>query len=735
MSKDLEQQNEELRKELSHYKELLQKEEIDPITGLYSKNVFMAKAKQMLVENPEKKFVFIKANIDKFQLVNSFYGFDEGDRLLQYFAHRLKVISVIVEKSVIGHLGADSFVICCSDLPNNGVLHLLEKNIHSIVEGFRNDFKLSVSVGIYHIEDNLMDFSLIHSKSIVALKKSKEQYGEYYTVYDESMNEDSFQKYFVINEMQNAFSEKQFIVYLQPKCNLANGKVVGAEALVRWLHPEKGLISPDNFIPILESNGLISKLDEYVWNQTCLYIRSWIDAGLEPIPISVNVSRVDLHNPDLTKTLLEMLDRNGVEIKYLHLEITESAYSENPYQIIDTVNKLHDLGFFIELDDFGTGYSSLNVLNAMQLDTIKLDMSFIQAQTEDKRSGEIINFIVRLAKQLNLTVVAEGIETSEQLSFLRGIGCEMGQGFYYSRALSKSDFDEYMRNHTFDNKSFKMSDHKLLLDIDDIWFPNSKFNFLFNHFVGALAIYEFKETGGTLLRTNDEYFKVLGYSPEDVSFFRNDITMAVHPDDLQPITKAMSALRKIGKTATVELRTGVRSRKLRYKWIKMHAKVVAAEKDSSIVLISIENIDKEKRANEKLQKAAERRKELENQLSVYKDVGGDGVFTAKIDNGLTLVYANEQFCKMHGITKDYAMKRKATLLDELILPEVKDDAYAYLHNSIKNRESTISVNLRTKTKSNEVKTLFIRGHLNMEGKVPLLEAVVQDASKKATNKA
>ncbi len=400
MNKDLEQENENLKQELARYKELLKKEEIDEITGLYSKNIFFAKAKQMLVENPDKKFVFVKANIDKFQLVNSFYGFEEGDRLLQYFAHRLKMLSVVIPKSVIGHLGADSFVICCSNLPNNGILPLLQKGIHSIIGGFREDFKLSVSVGIYNIEDNYMDFSLIHSKTIVALKKSKEEYGEHYTVYDDSMNEDSYQKYFIINEIQTAFNEKQFDVYLQPKCNLSNGKVVGAEALVRWIHPEKGIISPDSFIPILESNGLISKLDEYVWSVACKYVRSWIDAGLEPLPISVNVSRVDLHNPELIDVLVDMIERNGIEIQYLNLEITESAYSDNPYQIIDTVNKLHDLGFAIELDDFGTGYSSLNVLNAMKLDTLKLDMSFIRAQTEDKKSGDVINFIVRLAKQL-----------------------------------------------------------------------------------------------------------------------------------------------------------------------------------------------------------------------------------------------------------------------------------------------------------------------------------------------
>ncbi len=725
MSKDLEKENEELRNELSRYKELLQNEEIDPITGLYAKNIFFSKAKALLIENPKTKFVFIKANIDKFQLVNSFYGFDEGDRLLQYFAHRLKMFSLVVPKAVVGHLGADSFVVCCSDLPNKGILPLLEKSIHSIVDGFREDFKLSVSVGIYHIEDNYMDLSLIHSRAIVALKKSKEQYGEYYTIYNESMNEDSFQKYFVINEMQTAFHEKQFEVYLQPKCNLTSNKVIGAEALVRWIHPEKGIISPDNFIPILESNGYISKLDEYVWNRACQYIRTWIDTGLTPIPISVNVSRVDLHNPELINTLLDMIEKNGISIEYLHLEITESAYSEDPYQIIDTVNKLHELGFYIELDDFGTGYSSLNVLNAMKLDTLKLDMSFIKAQTEDKKSGDIINFIVRLAKQLKLAVVAEGIETSEQLAFLRGIGCEMGQGFYFSRALPKDDFDEYMRNHTYEIKTIEALDHKFLLDIDDIWFPNSKFNFIFNHFVGALALTEIRDGVGSLLRTNDEYIKLIGYTPDDNTIFSENMKNFVHPEDQIEFERVTKQLNMIGKSEKYTIRGRDFSKKNSYIWIKLHSKVVAAEKGTVITLTSLENVNEEYKAQEKLKRSTKKQKELETQLSIYKDVGGDGVFTGVFDNGFVLEYANEQFYKIHGITKTYAMKHKKTILLDILHPDNHEKVVKYMHKLLQTKATSFTFNLNTLTKSKQIIHLFARGHILYSGSHPKFEVVIQ----------
>ncbi len=333
-----------------------------------------------------------------------------------------------------------------------------------------------------------------------------------------------------------------------------------------------------------------------------------------------------------------------------------------------------------------------------------------------------------MSHNLGMFVVAEGIETSEQLSFLRGIGCEMGQGFYFSRALPKNKFDEYMRNHMLDKKIVSELDFRLLLDVDDIWFPNSKFNFIFNHFVGALALYEFKDTGGTLIRTNDEYFKVLKYTPEDVALFRDDITTAVHPDDLPGVTREMSKLRSIGKTATIELRTGILTKRTRFTWVKMHAKVVAAEKNSSLVLISIENIDKERKALEKLHKAAERRKELENQLSIYKNVGGDGIFSARIQDGIKLEYANEQFCKIHGITKSYAMKKRNTILEELIVPEERESVLQHLENCIANKETKLKVTLSTNTKTNVAITLYLRATITYGMEYPILDAVIQDMS-------
>ncbi|MEG1994533.1 MAG: EAL domain-containing protein, partial [Oscillospiraceae bacterium] len=246
----------------------------------------------------------------------------------------------------------------------------------------------------------------------------------------------------ISNDMNEALKNGQFHVYLQPKFNLHTKEVSGAEALVRWNHPRKGLVPPDDFIPVFEKNGFIQKLDEYVWEKCCQYIRSWLDRGVVPYPISVNMSRVDTLNSQLCDILKEMLDKYNLLPEYLNIEITESAYMENSVQMIETITRLKNIGFKIEMDDFGKGYSSLNMISELPIDKLKLDMSFLQRKRSKMTSESVIKLIVDLAKTLNLTVVAEGIETKDDLLFLQEIGCEYGQGYYFSKPLPINEFED-----------------------------------------------------------------------------------------------------------------------------------------------------------------------------------------------------------------------------------------------------------------------------------------------------
>ncbi|MDD4851475.1 MAG: EAL domain-containing protein, partial [Gemmiger sp.] len=275
----------------------------------------------------------------------------------------------------------------------------------------------------------------------LAAEEIKGKYNLFFWLYDDKIRQKLLDEQFITDCMQTALEQEQFQVYYQAKYNLSNERIAGAEALVRWIHPTKGFLSPGEFIPLFEKNGFIIRLDQYVWEQVCKNLHDWIAAGNAPVAVSVNVSRADIYNPGLTGILQGLIEKYEIPIQYLHLEITETAYTDDPSQILKVVEELHDMGFIIELDDFGSGYSSLNMLAEMPIDILKLDMRFIQVEDEKATGKGILSFIISLAKWLNLAVVAEGVETEKQVASLRTMDCNYVQGFYYAKPLPRQDFE------------------------------------------------------------------------------------------------------------------------------------------------------------------------------------------------------------------------------------------------------------------------------------------------------
>lgn len=284
-------------------------------------------------------------------------------------------------------------------------------------------------------------------RALTACNSIKGKYGISFAYYDDTFRQKTLSEQFILDGMRVALKEKQFVVYYQPKYALSTEEIIGAEALVRWQHPQKGLMSPAEFIPLFERNGFITDLDIYVWDAVCSDLNSWIREGKHIIPISVNVSRTDIYNPELPDILCALTDKYGIPISLLHLEITETAYTEDSDQLINTVNKLIELGFLIEMDDFGSGYSSLNMLSELPINILKLDMSFINESANDRKK-RILRVITYLARELNLPVVAEGVETEKQVLLLRELGCDYAQGYYYARPKSKEDFIKLMQEDT-----------------------------------------------------------------------------------------------------------------------------------------------------------------------------------------------------------------------------------------------------------------------------------------------
>lgn len=361
-----------------------------------------------------------------------------------------------------------------------------------------------MSCGVYVIKDRTMDVSEMYDRAFLAAKNCKGKFVESVAYYDDSMIENMRQEQFIINEVNKAIDEEQFEVFLQPKINLVTDKSYGAEALVRWKHPDRGMISPGEFIPVYERNGIIGRLDQYMWRHVCMLLRRWLDEGKNPNPISVNVSRVNIYNPHLVEILKKLITEYRIPAGLLNLELTESAFMEDQALVMKTMSRLHDIGFKIMMDDFGSGYSSLNVLKDMEVDYLKVDMKFLQQSQKFNSKGEkVITSVIRMAKWLHLPSIVEGVETLEQVDFLKCIGCEYAQGFFYAKPMPIEEYEAFLEQENM-RVTGSFTDENADI-IGEIWNTRSNTGIFFDMLDIPIAIYEYRNNKIELLRANKKY--------------------------------------------------------------------------------------------------------------------------------------------------------------------------------------------------------------------------------------
>lgn len=410
----------------------------DELTGVYNKQAFYAKTKEMLLDNPEKNFDLLRINVERFKVLNDLFGEATGDKLLRYIGKFLKEINLPL--CVSGRLYADNFAVCYE--AGKGDSRRMINTLQMVADSFAINNRTILSFGLYRIDDKTLPVSVMCDRANMALWKAKGNFKTPYCEYDEKMRQKVLKEQKIINAMEKAIQNKEFNLYLQPKYDMEKGTIVGAEALVRWISHENGFISPGDFIPVFENNGFVYEVDKFIWEESCRCLRKWLDEGLEVHPISVNVSRIDLYDPKLVDHLVGLREKYHLPADYLQLEITESAYTEDPEQIIAITNKLREVGFLILMDDFGTGYSSLNMLKDVHLDVLKLDMGFLKKSCCSLRSRSIISAIIQMAKNLHMQTIVEGVETQEHVEFLKSLGCRYAQGYYYSKPLPVDEFEK-----------------------------------------------------------------------------------------------------------------------------------------------------------------------------------------------------------------------------------------------------------------------------------------------------
>lgn len=494
-------------------------EEYDLLTGIYNKNKFFKETSRILKNNLHCKFVMVRLDIQHFKVINDIFGSIEGDKILCYIA---KKISELVKRYNMGsycRMEGDIFYICFPYKEEDSA-NIIER-LQKIMVGYDINFELMLYFGLYVIEDHYMPIDLMCDRANLASRTVKGNYVTRYAFYDESLRRKIIHEQEIVREMNDALLNNQFKIYLQPKYHLSNNEIIGAEALVRWIHPKKGIIPPMEFIPIFEKNGFIMKLDYCVWEMACKLLRKWIDEGKNVKPISVNVSKINLYNPNLCDNIIDLVKKYDISPKLLELELTESAYTDNPDLLNDIVRRLQSYGFTIMMDDFGSGYSSLNMLKDVSVDILKIDLRFLSGEDKTGRGGNILSSVIRMAKWLNLPVIAEGIETREQAEFLRSIGCIDGQGYYFAKPIPVEVYeqsDKFNMKNSLEDEDMELNTE---VNIEELWDPNKNNNIFFNSMVSAVGIYELDHDHLEAIRLNDKYFEMIGCTRSD--FYYNGL--------------------------------------------------------------------------------------------------------------------------------------------------------------------------------------------------------------------
>lgn len=575
-------------------KELRRRTQFSELASIYNMSMFYYATREMLDRYPEKQYALIRIDIEKFRLINAFFGREEGNKLLRYVADYLISQDYGDKLITYGHMSADVFSICLAYEDQEEILAFMNQ-MNSHMAEYPLEFDVAFVFGIYLLEDLSYNVSEMYEYANQASKSCKEQFNlKNYAFYESKMRDDIIKEQLIVNNMRGALAGEEFVLYLQPKYELQSNTLAGAEVLVRWIDPKRGMISPGDFIPIFERNGFIMKLDLYIWEKSCQLIRKWLDEGKKVLPISVNISRVSLYNPKLVEVLCGLVDKYNIPPELFQLELTESAYTTNQNSIRNMMNALQNKGFVVMMDDFGSGYSSLNVLKDIKVDILKIDMRFLSDTEEEARSENILAAVVRMAKWLNLPVIAEGVERKEQVLFLKSIGCEYVQGYYFARPMPVEEYEGL----AFSEKAVNHG----VIDVqkkerEDILNQNSQLELLFSNMQQAVAVYEYGADKLEVLRVNDAYFDLFGF--EDVNDIQMGLDEGLTEEGKALLHAAFSQAVENEEASECEILRKIGSREI---WISVKLKYISPVGSNHIIYGYINDITARREIDDELKK-------------------------------------------------------------------------------------------------------------------------------------
>jgi len=422
--------------ELSEDREIISLTERDPMTGLYNREFFYRYSVQFDAYHTDMPMDAIVVDVNHFRMINERYGKNTGDDVIRQIGQNLRAC-VADSGGIVCRRNGDTFLIYCPH--RTDYEEILEKA--AVINDHRN-IHVRLRMGVYPDVDKTLDIERRFDHAKMASDARRGNYSNRIGFYDKALHDEEILEERLLEEFGEALEKEQFLVYYQPKFDIRKSEPIlnSAEALVRWNHPELGMISPDRFIPLFEENGLIRQLDNYVWRKVASQMAAWKEKYGRIFPVSVNVSRIDMYDPDFIDTISALVKEYRIRHEDFLLEITESAYSQDSEQIIENVKKLREAGFVIEMDDFGSGYSSLNMISTLPIDVIKLDMQFIRNAFREHSDTRMLEAVLGIADSLYVPTVAEGVETVEQLNALRSMGCDIVQGYYFSKPVPPEQY-------------------------------------------------------------------------------------------------------------------------------------------------------------------------------------------------------------------------------------------------------------------------------------------------------
>ena len=481
--------------------------EVDDGTGLLTKASFEDQTQAAIDKLRGKSWCIVALDVEHFKLFDEWYGRAEGDLLIARIGSILHRY-IQTHKGIAGYFGADDFALFVP-YDQKGLENLYEQvRMTTLKFGFSAGFRPAFGIYMCRKGDNIRD-AIDHATS--ATNRAKKDFRKRIHIFDPEIQIKAEEEYRVLLDCMRAMQNNEITFYLQPQCRISNRKIVGIEALCRWIKPDGTRIPPDVFIPVLEKYGFITDLDKYLWEKVVISLKHWLDAGHKAVPISVNVSRIDIATIDIADYFDKLCKKYGIDHHYIKIEITESAYTENTHAVSDLVSRLRDLGFLVLMDDFGSGYSSLNMLGTLSVDAIKLDAMFLNLDGDNfNKSVHIVESIVNMAKIISLPIIVEGVETQSQIDFLSSIGCRYVQGYYFYKPMPREEFEQLIQNSDMiDDRGFvsKSNEQFRLREFLD---ENVYSDAMLNNILGPVGVYTWKGEEVNIVRFNQQFYEAVG---------------------------------------------------------------------------------------------------------------------------------------------------------------------------------------------------------------------------------